>query len=109
MPKLKLTLLSLTSSLLIACATTSDTQASTASDLETETAQPKSSITFVNNTVSPTTNANGEALICKDFKKTGTRLKTVRQCNTQAEWDRIKKQTQDNIKNMYLKYGSDHG
>lgn len=66
-------------------------------------------ITFVNNTTTAKTNKNGEPLICKEFKKTGTRLKTITECRTSAEWDYLKQRAKDEIKNMYLKLGSDHG
>ncbi len=74
-----------------------------------EFATARNHINIVINTKRPGTNAKGEPLICKESQKTGTRLRPQVSCHTKAEWDYIKSKTQENIKNMYLKSGSDHG
>ena len=71
--------------------------------------EPKSKITFVNNTATTQTSANGDEIICREYKKTGSRIGTVKACHTKAEWDAIDSETQRNIQDMYLKNLSDHG
>ena len=64
---------------------------------------------IVINTKQPMTSPNGDKYICKEFTKTGSRLRTVKKCHTQAEWDLINNETERSIRDLYIKLGSDHG
>ena len=39
-------------------------------------------------------------MICKTIEESGSRLKRVRACHTQAEWDELKRQMKQNIERI---------
>jgi len=96
-------------SMLASCATPTAPTESLAVKSDVPVTQSANVMNIVINTKEPMTSSTGEKVICKEFSKPGTRLRAVKRCNTQTGWDLINSETERNIREMYIKVGSDHG